>query len=156
MPAGLTTTATPPAAGAHPGGAPLLPDAVEPLVAYTPTKVLLAVLSALAVELLMAWAEATPPLPATALALPFCEARACAELPPVASLAEVLFPLAVETAKLAPFDCACALLPFFAQVSALLKSLAVDVDELLFPAKDPALEFTEALACASLSSRAFA
>jgi hypothetical protein len=54
LPAGLTTTAIPPATGAHAGGALSLPDALEPLVANTPTNVLAVLLVALALELLMA------------------------------------------------------------------------------------------------------
>lgn len=53
LPAGLTTTAIPPAAGAHMGAALSLPDAVEPLVANTPTNVFAELLVALALELLI-------------------------------------------------------------------------------------------------------
>jgi len=68
----------------HTGGVLSLPEAIDPLVAKTPTNVLFASFCALVVELLIATASALPPFPAVAWALLFCEDRACAELPPVA------------------------------------------------------------------------
>jgi hypothetical protein len=96
-----------------------------------------------------------PPFLAFAAALLLFEACAIAALMPVAWLCAELPPAAIEVAVLEESASACALLPVSAQVPAVLNPLEVDSDTLLRLARASALEWSDAVALASLSLSAF-